>query len=465
MKITANNESAYRLFHEGTLALARAERQGIRVDMEYAESKSKELEDKINDLENKLKTTRFFKDWVFSLGTHPNIHSNTQLANYLYNVKKLTPATRTKKSGKGATDEGALEKLNIPELNDLLTIRRLKKLKDTYLNAFIREAVNGVMHPNFNLNIPVTYRSSSSTPNFQNIPKRDKEAMNTCRGALFPRLDHQLMEIDFSGAEVRVACAYHKDTTMLKYINDPTSDMHADLSKQIFIMPNFDKSIPSHKVLRAATKNGFVFPQFYGDYYKNNAKSMACDWGKLPEGKWKKGQGMLLDKGTLSDHMLDVGIKSLNDFTEHIRTVENDFWNNRFYEYQQWKEKWWASYQKKGYVDMLSGFRCSGIMNKKEVINYPIQGASFHCLLWCLNRTDALMQKENWDSRIIGQIHDSIIIDTNPKERDSIIRKVQKIISHDLPSEWKWINVPMEAEIELGEVNASLATIKNYSLD
>ena len=60
--------------------------------------------------------------------------------------------------------------------------------------------------------------------------------MNMCRKALFPRPGHQLLEADFSGLEVRIAACYHKDKTMVKYITDPTTDMHGDMAKQIFMI-------------------------------------------------------------------------------------------------------------------------------------------------------------------------------------------------------------------------------------
>ncbi len=456
---------AFHLLMQGTLALARAERQGIKVDMTYANKKKEELSVKVEALEAAFKSTAFYRHWQHSTGGKAlNIYSNAQLATYLYRVKKLEPVGATD-SGQGSTDEEALTQLNIPELNDLLQIRKLKKIRDTYLDGFVKEQVNGFIHPSFSLHLVKTYRSSSNNPNFQNIPKRDKEAMNICRGALFPREGHQLLEIDFSGAEVRIAAAYHKDPTMIKYITDPTSDMHADVAKQIFIVDGFNKKIPDHYVLRQAAKNGFVFPQFYGDYYKNCAENMACRWGKLPKGKWKSGMGISMPNGTLSDHLIAQQIKSFDSFTEHVKTIEADFWENRFYAYAKWKKRQWSNYQKTGYIDLLTGFRCSGIMGKNDTSNYPVQGAAFHCLLWTLIKTDAFILKEKLDSKIIGQIHDSLIIDCNPKELQYIIKTVKGFIQNDLPKYWSWINVPMDADAEACPIDASWAELGKFKIN
>lgn len=461
MNLHPNIEHAYHLLHDGTLALARAEQQGIRVDMEYAERRKQELTEEITRLEYQFKQTKLYKHWCHTTKKEPNIHSNPQLSHFLYAVKKIDPA-KTTVTGQGATDEEALMELNMPELKDLIQIRKLKKVRDTYLEAFIREQVNGYIHPSFNLHLVKTYRSSSDRPNFQNIPKRDKESMQICRQALLPRPGHQLMEIDYSGLEVRIAACYHKDPMMVKYIENPTTDMHGDMAQQIFKIKHYDKE--KYKVLRAAAKNGFVFPEFYGDYFGNCAVNMACGWGGLPNGRWKEGQGIKVNGGFLSDHLINQGITSLTQFTEHVKQIEQDFWYNRFPVYRRWKERWWRQYQKNGYVDLLTGFRCSGVMGHNDAINYPVQGAAFHCLLWSFIELDRLMRLEKWQTRLIGQIHDAIVLDVCPDELEMVAKIVRRVTCQDLPRAWTWINVPLDIEIEVAEVDESWAELKTYVL-
>jgi DNA polymerase-1 len=448
--------SAYQLFQAGTLAFCRAEQAGIRIDMDYCQQETNRLSTLILELESNFYDSQFFKDWKKAFGIKKvNIYSNTQLSTYLYDVKKLSPTKKTV-SGKGSSDEDALSQLNIIEVNNLLRIRKLKKLRDTYLAGFIREQINGYIHPSFNLHLVRTFRSSSDSPNFQNIPKRDKEAMKIIRKALFARPDHQLMSVDFSGLEVCIAACYHKDSTMLKYIKDPTTDMHSDMASQIFKIKKFDRNIPEHKILRNATKNGFVFPQFYGDYYKNCAINLANGWGKLPEGKWKSGDGIPMPGGiSLADHFISQGIKTFDAFVYHIQQIEDDFWQNRFPIYKRWKEKWWSAYQKKGYIDSLTGFRCSGVMGKNDCINYPVQGSAFHCLLWSFIRLDSILTKNKMDSRIIGQIHDEIILDIHPSEKEIIQTIILNVLTVELPKYWEWIIVPLNVEMEVGKINGS----------
>ena len=455
MKIEATTAKAYQLVHDGILALARAERQGIRIDTEYCEQKIQHLTRKIQYLEKKLEDTKFYRHWQHIYGRKTNIHSNHQLSRILYKDMKIEPLKMTGKGVQGATDEAALEQINIPELKTILEIRKLAKIKDTYLGAFLREASDGYIHPFFNLHTVKTHRSSSSCPNFQNVPKRDKEALKICRRALFPRPGHMLVEADFSSIEVMLSCCYSKDPTMINYVKNKKSDMHLDMAKQIFIFDKLDKNVPAHAILRQAAKNAFVFPQFYGDYYGNNVKGLA-DWAKLPQSRWKSGMGIELPDGRyISDHLSTQGIRSFDKFTEHLKGVENDFWNNRFKVYNAWRKAWVAEYRKKGYLKMLTGFICSGIMGKNEIMNYPIQGTAFHCLLKTFILLDEAMRKEQWDTKLIGQIHDSIIMDVNPNEFEHVQLTAHKIVKEELPALWNWINVPLNIEIDVYGVDQS----------
>lgn len=450
-----NLSNASELLHKGILALARAERQGIRVDMDVANENYNQLTHSIDTLTAQFKQSKFYRHWDKSAGGKVNIDSNEQLAHFLYKTKKIEPAKLTA-SGKGSTDEEALKGLNIPELSDLLQLRKFKKLRDTYLNAFINESADGFIHPVFNLHTVSTYRSSSDSPNFQNIPVRDEEAKKVTRSCLFARKGHQMLEVDFSGIEVGIAACYHKDPTMIKYIIDPTTDMHGDMAQQIFLIDDFNRKISSHKHLRGAAKNGFVFPQFYGDYYKNNAVSLS-DWGSLPlRGKFKSTDGIELDTGIhLGEHLLQHGIKSAEHFVEHLQQIEHHFWQERFPVYDSWKKKWFKKYQRQGYIEMKTGFRCYGIMNRKEVINWPVQGAAFHCLLWCFTRIDEIMQEEEWQTRLIGQIHDSMVFDVYPPELEHVLKTVKRVTEVELAEHWKWIIVPMTIEAEVTGIDES----------
>ncbi|HDN17638.1 MAG TPA: hypothetical protein ENF41_01135 [Candidatus Bathyarchaeota archaeon] len=426
---------AYQLLHDGILAFSRAEAVGIKIDVDRCRSEIDRLSELIVDLELRLKKTKLGRLWKHVYNTKTNYNSDYQLANLLYNKLKLEPIAYTV-GGNPSVDKNSLSKLQnkVPGVSEVINLRKWKKARDTYLEGILREQVDGVLHPFFELHTARTYRSSSSHVNFQNQPKRDKEVMRVVRSVIIPRPGHILVEVDYGSLEVRISTCYHKDPTMITYIEDPTTDLHRDMCQQIYILADDEWT----KETRFYAKNGFVFPEFYGDYYRNCAYAM---WEAISEFKLKTAKGVPLKK-----HLRNKGIRNYQQFEDHMQDVEEHFWGERFPVYAEWKEKWREEYQKKGYIDLLTGFRCSGVMGKNDVINYPVQGAAFHCLLWSFIQLDKELR--NWNTNLIGQIHDSIVFDCDPDEFDNLVRLVHDVMCCRIREHWDWIIVPLEIEVD-----------------
>jgi DNA polymerase I-like protein with 3'-5' exonuclease and polymerase domains len=122
-------------------------------------------------------------------------------------------------------------------------------------------------------------------------------------------------------------------------------------------------------------------------------------------------------------------------------------------------------YQRKGYFDLVTGFRCSGVMRKNEVINYRIQGPAFHCLLWCFIQIDKISQEEGWDSRLINQVYDSMVVDAHPDELEYVAKTIHHVATVELPKAWPWIIVPLEIEADACEVDEPWSEKKPYKLE
>ena len=428
---------AYKLFHEGTLALADVETTGVRVDIPYLEAQQTKLDEQILKGEKALWRTREARIWKAEFRDKMKFDSPTQLSTLLFKRLKYKP-TRATRRGNAAVDDEVLRKIGTAFTKGLLARRKLLKVRDTYIAQFLRSNIDGVLHPSFNLHLIQTYRSSSSNPNFQNIPVRDPEQGRVIRTGVIPhRPEDSIGEIDFSGIEVRVAACYHKDPTMLEYIRDPSKDMHRDMAAECYLL----RQDQVGKKIRYLGKNGFVFPAFYGSYWEQIAPAM---WRGIEEHRL-----ITEDKIPLYQHLKNKGIDNLDAFADHIRSVENRFWNKRFPIYAKWKRDWYARYLKTGYFDLLTGFRCQGPMRRNEVCNYPVQGVAFHCLLWSLIQIHRWLEVNEMQSRIIGQIHDSLVFNFAAGEQDAVLRKVHQVMTRDLPRAWRWIIVPMDIEAEV----------------
>lgn len=439
---------AYKLMHEGALALADVEATGIRLDIPYLKEADKALEGKIIAHERRLWRTDEMREWKREFKEKTKLDSPTQLATVLFKRLGYKPMKATRK-GNAAVDDEALRRIGTPFSMSLLERRKLLKVKDTYIAQFLRLHVDGVLHPSFNLHLVQTFRSSSDGPNFQNIPVRDPEQGATIRTGIVPhRPQDRLAEIDFSGIEVRVAACYHKDPTMLAYIRDPSRDMHRDMAAECFLLEPGQVTDD----VRYAGKGGFVFPAFYGSYYELIGPAM---WRMIRE------MHLATKDGTpLYEHLEKQGVDNVDDFTGHIEAVEKRFWGERFPVYAAWRRAWYEAYLKRGSFDLLSGFCCQGPMRRNEVINYPVQGAAFHCLLWCLIQLHRWLTANEMESAIIGQIHDSIVLNLAAGEGEAVLRKARSIMTRDLPAHWKWLIVPMDVDVKIAEPGESWNNIR-----
>ena len=121
--------------------------------------------------------------------------------------------------------------------------------------------------------------------------------------------------------------------------------------------------------------------------------------------------------------------------------------------YKDWRESLWEQYQQDGFIKTLTGFIVQGVMGRTEVINFPVQGSAFHCLLWSLIHVQKEFNRLSMRSMIVGQIHDSIVLDVAKEELDDVLQIAQDVMCERLRLAWKWIRTPLEVEAEGSEVN------------
>jgi DNA polymerase-1 len=452
---------AYQLFHDGALALAEVERAGIRIDTEYCREKLAWLDEQSSRYERRLRLSELGRAWLARFGSAASFGSGPQLQAVLYADLGVKPFKQTA-SGQDSVDEESLRQTGVDGINHLLRLRSLKKMSDV-LGGFLRYQIAGYLYPTFCLHTVVTYRSSSLKPNLQNVPVRDKEQMDICRRAIVPSPGNVILEIDKSGIEVCVAACYHKDPTMLEYLHDPASDMHSDAAKKLFFLDGAVSDLKKldgfSPVLRQAGKNAFIFPEFYGDYYESCAPGIACGWCKLPRiGDWTDYDGALLDGVPIARHLRRHDVSGLVDFTEHVRKVEDWLWNERFPVYSRWRKDWYARYQRRGSFRMKTGFECSGVMGRNEAVNYPVQGPAFHLLLKTLILV--VQRIRSWPSKVVSQVHDSLLIDTPLDRVPALVEMVRRIDAEELPRIWPWIIVPLRDEAKVSEVDGSWANMR-----
>mgnify|MGYP000865897255 CR=1 FL=1 len=469
MKVIAASKEAVDLFHRGALALSKVEARGVRIDTEYLRRATRKTEKRIARMKAELMQDPVFKKWKRRFGQRTKLGAPEQLAKVVFDDLGYKPIHGYTKTMKYKANEEAFQHIQEPFVKSYFDWKRLQKALTVNLNGLSREVIDELVHGIFNLNVAVSFRSSMDTPNLQNVPVRNPEIGTIIRKSFIARKRYRLGEIDFGKIEVVGASCYTLDPVLIKEVSDPKADMHRDTAVQLFCL---DKENAAQKAIRQTAKNAFVFAEFYGSFWRDCAYNI---WEDIDHYNLQTLKGVPLKK-----HLKRKGVDGLGEiivnhqtgrmetepgtFYDHVREVEDDFWKNRFKVYAQWKRDWWAAYLKRGWFRTKTGFICRGNMDRKQVCNYPIQGSAFHCLLWSLIRLQEWLEKHKFKTRIIGQIHDSMLIEFYCKEVDDVLHQAKKIMTEDIRKAWDWTIVPMTIEAELAEEGESWADKKKYPI-
>lgn len=135
---------------------------------------------------------------------------------------KLTPPKKTDKGAASVDDESRkilrskrLKKSIEQFLGHYELWRKGSKLLNTYINAFENSVQNdGRIHPRYSVVTVVTGRTSSQSPNFQNLPKRGFGSEHIRRLIVAPE-GKMLIAVDESQSELRWLAQLSKDPTMM----------------------------------------------------------------------------------------------------------------------------------------------------------------------------------------------------------------------------------------------------------
>ncbi len=452
MRVEAATRESYWLLHEGSLALAQIEANGIKIDVDYLDRAIVKTHKKIARMEEELKQDPIYKTWKRKFGEKTNFDSGPQIAHMAYEELGYECKFLTKKGKKPSTSEEALQDIDIPFFKKLLEAKDYKKTAGTFLKGIWREVVDGFLHPVFNAHITATFRLSSSEPNFQNFPRRDETMARLVRRCFIPRYDY-FWEDDLKGIEVGINACINKDPVLLEYVRTDPGRMHKDAAADLFMI----KPEEVVKTARDRAKNQYVFASFYGSYYCKTAPALWDSLQRLPE--MTVGQGGI----HILEHLRKKGITELGacdpenkplpgTFEAHVKKVDDALWN-RFKVYAQWRKDQHALYQRQGYFITPTGFRISwgkgGLLSRNDCICYPAQGSAAHCCLLFIIILQKWLRKYKFKTRLIGTIHDSVEGDSPENEMQDVMEKSEEIFAQEIPKKWPWIVVPLQTELEV----------------
>jgi DNA polymerase I len=189
-----------------------------------------------------------------------NVHSPRQLETLLFDELGLAHQKRTKTSR--STDAATLEALadEHPLPRVVLEIRKLSKLKSTYIEALpgLVHTDTRRIHTRWGQAVAATGRLSSSDPNLQNIPIRT-ELGRKIRSAFVAPPGHVLVSADYSQIELRVLAHLSRDPVLIQSFLS-AEDVHARTAREIFGLSPADVTA-EHRRRAKAVNFGVIYGQ------------------------------------------------------------------------------------------------------------------------------------------------------------------------------------------------------------
>ena len=372
----------YQLFIEIEMpliySLSSMEQAGVKVEREELKEYGSRLKVQIDVLEQEI-----YRD----TGKEFNINSPKQLGEILFGDMALPGGKKTKTGYSTAAD--VLEKLapDYPVVQKILDYRQLTKLYSTYaegLAAFIGS--DGRIHGKFNQTITATGRISSTEPNLQNIPVR-MELGREIRKVFVPREGSVFVDADYSQIELRILAHMSGDDRLIGAYRS-AQDIHAITASEVFHIP-LDQVTPLQRRNAKAVNFGIV--------YGISAFGLSED---------------------LSISRKEA-VEYINKYFETYPGVKT-FLDGLV---TQGKEQ--------GYVTTLYGRRrpipelkSANFMQRqfgeRVAMNSPIQGTAADVMKIAMIRVDRELKKRNMKSRIVLQIHDELLVETERSEVEAV---------------------------------------------
>ena len=386
--------------------LSDMEQAGTLVNEKILKAQSKNFSERIAKLE---KEAYGLADQEFNLGS-PKQLQEIFFGQLNYPIIQKTPG------GQPSTAENVLKQLaedyELPKI--ILEHRTLSKLKSTYTDKLPLQisANTGRIHTSFNQTGTSTGRLSSSDPNLQNIPIRTEDGRRI-RQAFESSKGYQLISADYSQIELRVMAHLSKDESLIKAFQEG-QDIHSSTASEVFEV-NI-KEVNSDQRRNAKAIN-------FGLIYGISAFGLSKQLG--------------INRNLAAEYM--------------------DIYFSRYPGVRKYMEKIKSDAKKIGYVETLFGRRLylpeisTGNAIRRQAaervaINAPVQGTAADIMKKAMLAVDDSLIKEKIDAKLILQVHDELVVESNKKDSE----RVAEILTNSMSNAAKLL-VPLEVEIGIGK--------------
>ena len=352
------------------------------------------------------------------IGKQINLGSPKQLQVVLFDELGM-PKTKKTKTGY-TTDADALQSLfdktGHPFLEHMLAHRDATRLKVTVDGLLKSVAADGRIHTTFNQTIAATGRLSSTEPNLQNIPIRTEAGRRIrdafCVGDGPDGAYAELMTADYSQIEMRIMAHLSCDEGLIEAFNTG-EDLHSFVGSRAFGVP-IDEVTPE---LRRRVK-----AMSYGLAYGLSAYGLAAQLKISTEEAKEQMDAYFARFGGVRDYLEGVVEQARKD--GYTSTVLG---------------------RRRYLPELDSSNRQLREAAERAALNAPIQGSAADIIKVAMIGVDAALREAGLASRLLLQVHDELLLEIAPGERESVDALVRERMGGAYP-----LDVPLEVSVGYG---------------
>ena len=390
-------------------ALAEMETAGIAVDLNLLSELQSEFANLIRDAAEAAYAV---------IGKQINLGSPKQLQVVLFEELEM-PKTKRTKTGY-TTDADALQSLfdktGHPFLQHMLAHRDATRLKVTVDGLLNSVASDGRIHTTFNQTIAATGRLSSTEPNLQNIPIRT-DAGRRIRDAFVVGKGSQgdfaeLMTADYSQIEMRIMAHLSQDEGLIEAFNTG-EDLHSFVASRAFSVPIDDVTPELRRRVKAMS---------YGLAYGLSAYGLAAQLKISTEEAKVQMEQYFARFGGVRDYLHEVVDQARKD--GYTSTVLG---------------------RRRYLPELDSSNRQVREAAERAALNAPIQGSAADIIKVAMINVDKALKDAGLKSRMLLQVHDELLFEVAPGERDEVERLVREQMGNAYP-----LDVPLEVSVGFG---------------
>lgn len=386
--------------------LGQMEREGVCVNRAYLADLEKTFDERAMALSTEIKQIS---------GGDFNLNSTQQLGVVLYEQMGL-PILKKNKTGP-STDSSVLTKLAVdhPIAEKILNYRSLEKLQSTYVRSLpglIHPKTNRI-HTSFNQTVAATGRLSSNNPNLQNIPIRTEEGRLIRRAFIPSHPENFLLSADYSQIELRVLAHLSEDPNLVQAFQNG-EDIHTATAAIINHCEIADVTKEQRYRAKAVNfgilygQSAFGLSETIGTSRKESKEIITAYFEKFPTIK------------TLIDETIEGAKETGRVWTEfgRMRPVPQIFEKNH----------------------MRRQF------GERMAVNTRMQGTAADIMKLAMCQVATAMAGQNLRSKMVVQVHDELVFDVVPEEKDLLMALVEDKMTHVTD-----LKVPLDIDMAIGK--------------